>query len=802
MPNQWATIAPIIGRTPAQCVEHYNYLSDMALDSGASMVDPADDPRRLKPGEIDPQPETKPARPDPVDMAEDEKEMLQEARARLANTKGKKAKRKAREKHLEEARRLAQTQKMRELRAAGIELKPKKKKKDEIDDSKEIRNYHHVPMGEFDVSEEQALSSQARDISEFIGRDINELDGGNKYKREQEERERDAKRERLHKQTNLPAVIQRLNAMDDPVSIRPRGTFALPKPQVTETDLEVLAKEGVLSSVAQAAATARTPIGLMGPPSSSSTTSSSSSLSSREAILQDMRNIIALNSAQTPLQGGENAIIAPTTFSGHKSTAAIAASRAESLRTPSAIALAAASRTPMPHAAAAAAAAGVGSKRSATTAGLAAADGTGSRATTGAGVPMTPFRDEFGNMSSVPSAAGAAAAVPKERDARVAMLQQAMAARKRLRVALGSLPEAENEYALVWPSLPDDVAAVAAATPAVLSQAPVGYEEDAEALLRADAAERKAAELAAEQRKPQVLQKGLPRPRQVNIAMGTGVEAALRGVTPIVDEAKAVTYSSPFPYTTTGSSSSSSTTGRSTGNDNAAAIVSSVKTLIASEMLSMLRRDAASAPVDGSAANPKRVASTAMTVYSDSLLANAKSLVDAEVKKRPSPFGTVIPNAALDSVFDEVAQAIAFLPTAKRFGWLSSESLDARLAALRQEAQLLRAHRDAEADKANKLEQQLKVLHGGYEIKLKKLRQDIATAFSSLEKATVNHNCFTNMLDRERAVRIPQRLAEMRARVAEQAAIDKWQQAEYARLTNELEELVQNMVHNNTNKSS
>lgn len=33
--------------------------------------DGADDPRKLKPGEIDPNPETKPARPDPKDMDED-----------------------------------------------------------------------------------------------------------------------------------------------------------------------------------------------------------------------------------------------------------------------------------------------------------------------------------------------------------------------------------------------------------------------------------------------------------------------------------------------------------------------------------------------------------------------------------------------------------------------------------------------------------------------------------------------------------------------------------------------------------
>lgn len=45
-----------------------------------------EEPRKLRPGEIDPNPETKPARPDPKDMDEDELEMLSEARARLANT--------------------------------------------------------------------------------------------------------------------------------------------------------------------------------------------------------------------------------------------------------------------------------------------------------------------------------------------------------------------------------------------------------------------------------------------------------------------------------------------------------------------------------------------------------------------------------------------------------------------------------------------------------------------------------------------------------------------------------------------
>jgi len=83
MPTQWRTIAPIVGRTATQCLERYQKLLDEAEakeneelgltgpdgDAGPS----ADDVRRLRPGEIDPDPETKPARPDPIDMDEDGK---------------------------------------------------------------------------------------------------------------------------------------------------------------------------------------------------------------------------------------------------------------------------------------------------------------------------------------------------------------------------------------------------------------------------------------------------------------------------------------------------------------------------------------------------------------------------------------------------------------------------------------------------------------------------------------------------------------------------------------------------------
>jgi hypothetical protein len=54
--------------------------SDQAQRRREGLDENVDDPRSLRPGEIDPNPENKPARPDPIDMDEDELEMLSEGK--------------------------------------------------------------------------------------------------------------------------------------------------------------------------------------------------------------------------------------------------------------------------------------------------------------------------------------------------------------------------------------------------------------------------------------------------------------------------------------------------------------------------------------------------------------------------------------------------------------------------------------------------------------------------------------------------------------------------------------------------
>ena len=250
-PSQWRTVAPLVGRTAAQCMERYERLLDEArreLDKDAVSSEEA---RRLRPGEIDPAPETRPARPDPVDMDEDEKEMLSEARARLANTRGKKAKRKAREAQLDEARRLASLQKRRELKAAGIyaaaddESKKKKRPKKHVDYASEIPFQMHAPAGFYDTSDEKVRSVQASaetETTDFEAKRISDYELKRKDADERKARHADERKRAKLMKDDLPTAIAQVNRLNDPTSRIRRSELSLPAPVVGDDDVAELAK--------------------------------------------------------------------------------------------------------------------------------------------------------------------------------------------------------------------------------------------------------------------------------------------------------------------------------------------------------------------------------------------------------------------------------------------------------------------------------------------------------------------------------------------------------------------------------
>ena len=291
MPNQWRTIAPIVGRTAAQCMEHYERLLDQAQEQ---IGEAAEDARKLRPGEIDPAPETKPARPDPIDMDEDEKEMLSEARARLANTKGKKAKRKARERTMAESRRLSMLQKRRELKAAGIESKlggGGAKKRKYIDFAREIPFQQVPPAGFYDVREENELNKRNKlDPADQV-LELSKLEGRHQKEEEEKARQKDQRTMKKLFRENAPLAITQIAAENDPASFRRRVPLSLPTPQVSDGELEEIVKIGQQNALIMAP-----PIGM---PSYGNNNNSSSS--STQSLIADYSTQV-MRSLPTPMR--------------------------------------------------------------------------------------------------------------------------------------------------------------------------------------------------------------------------------------------------------------------------------------------------------------------------------------------------------------------------------------------------------------------------------------------------------------------------------------------------------------------
>ncbi|KAF7886221.1 hypothetical protein EAF00_010324 [Botryotinia globosa] len=323
MPTQWRTIAPIVGRTATQCLERYQKLLDEAEqkeagelglggpDGGENKAPSADDVRRLRPGEVDPDPESKPARPDTVDLDEDEKEMLSEARARLANTQGKKAKRKARERQLEETRRLAVLQKRRELKNAGINIKVVNRKKGMMDYNADIPFEKAPAPGFYDTGDESIQNEKQR-----AAFDPRKQQLAIKRKGDQDDNQ-DPKRQRNDK--NAPSASYQaamkagqMQKIREAEQSSKRRALVLPAPQVGEGELEEIVKMGMIGERANMLARSSENDATRGLVNTYSTINSGAPIRTPRApaqedhIANEIRNIRALTETQSSLLGGEN----------------------------------------------------------------------------------------------------------------------------------------------------------------------------------------------------------------------------------------------------------------------------------------------------------------------------------------------------------------------------------------------------------------------------------------------------------------------------------------------------------------
>ena len=729
MPTQWRTIAPIVGRTAAQCLEHYERLLDQATrrdQDGETSA--ADDPRRLRPGEIDPNPEGKPARPDPVDMDEDEKEMLSEARARLANTRGKKAKRKAREKQLEESRRLAALQKRRELKAAGIELSSRSRKERGIDYNSEIPFQLVTPAGFFDTrGEDAAAEAVIQQDGAFKAVLKSRLDAPNRDQAEEKARKEDSKKLKRKREEALPDVLAQLN---DATAIARRGKLMLPPPQVTDRELEEVVKASSTGAALPDEGAGADATRLLTHSYADAYTPASFGVSQTrtprvggkqgDTVLEEAAAQALLLSRSSALTGGDSGYMeALGDFSGvtpkHVPTP-----------TPNAIA---SGLTPAPSGAGGRGAAGGASARGfvpGTPAGSVAGSIAGSTFST------TSSRDAFGinegggmvDLSGLPQSARKRL----ERERRAAVAAQ-----------LSMLPAPVNEYKIVMPSVETgEEGEEGEAEP---------MEEDAMDAVEREAAAHAAARAAELAKRSTALQRGLPRPlivnRQLTATAGPLTSALMSG-------------------------------GAGCSSEPGATSWAEAEAMMTEEMVRMLEADATAFPPPGAPEGGKK--RKPLKPLPPELLESAKAMLAAELEAIGGP------SAEEFAAAWEAADAkLAYIPSLQTYAALDSVSAADRLEAYSQQLQLLRNHMAKDQKKATKIEKKLEVTLGGYRKRAKAAAAEMEQQHDAIAEKKLQLNCFERLAQGEALAR-PQRLGELEGHVTAQAEREKVLQARYAEL--------------------
>lgn len=407
--------------------------------------------------------------------------MLSEARARLANTQGKKAKRKARERQLEESRRLAQLQKRRELKTAGINIKITNRKKGQMDYNADIPFEKRTAPGFYDTQDEIERNEKQREAFDPRKQQL-----ANKRKQDQQEEDPDRKRRKNDKggPPTASAAAARAGQMQkirEAEQSSKRRALNLPAPQVGEAELEDIVKLGMVGEQANRIAGAGDNEATKGFVGNYTGIVGGTPIRTPRAppqedhIANEIRNIRALTETQSSLLGGENTPLhegsGSTGFDG-------VAPRSNVVSTPNPMA------TPMRQG------------------GANGVANTPVRGVPGPGTtPMRTPRDNFAINKDDAGAMQPVVSTPKE------IKRQEQSLRHQLKSKFASLPKPkETEWDLELPGEQQETNGEVELS-----------EEDAAERDRRNQAIREAAQQAELKRRTQVLQRALPRPSNVDI---------------------------------------------------------------------------------------------------------------------------------------------------------------------------------------------------------------------------------------------------------------------------------------------
>jgi len=729
MPTQWRTIAPLVGRTAAQCLERYEYLLDQAQRKEGEGLD--EDPRKLRPGEIDPAPETKPARPDPIDMDEDEMEMLSEARARLANTQGKKAKRKAREKQLEEARRLAALQKRRELRAAGIEINRYRKKKRGVDYNAEIPFEKKPAPGFYDTSNEEvkALEPNYKKLRQ------EHMDEKRRDIKEERERRKDKERQKERKENDLPGAIASINKLMSQDPTKKRSKLVLPSPQITDAELDEVVKLGLASEQAKAFVDNEEETASKGLLSDYSITPGSNlqmrtprTPAQKDNILQEAQNILSLQQVDTPLKGGLNTPLVESSFEG-------ATPKHQVMQTPNNM-IATPFRTP----------AGEGSGF--TPQGMTPRAG-GMTPHVGGMTPGSSVRDKL-NINKEEAFS----------DDQEAAQQQQVEMKSQLVAGLQSLPKPTNDFEIVVPekfelNLEDN------------QSEDIDFVQDAADIdAKKKAAEQEAA--AAEfRRRSQAVQRSYPRPSDVNLTVLRPKE--------MIPDLNAYQMAEELIKA-----------------EMIKMLQNDVTTHLTPAQITALNtkktRNAAQAAINR---NKEALVAEPLEDITEDEMREARALLEEEINYVKKAMGHgELPLEVYTKVWEECYGQLLFLPNQQRYTRAALASKKDRIESVEKRLEINRNHMTEEAKRAAKIEKKLKVLLGGYQARAVGLSKQIGDMHDQLDQLRIEADTF-QLLSTQEHHAIPRRMEALEEDVRRQTEREYVLQHRYSDLMYERDELQQ-----------
>lgn len=440
----------------------------------------------------------------------------------------------------------------------------------------------------------------------------------------------------------------------------------------------------------------------------------------QDRILAEAQNLARMQNLQTPLLGGQQPVVNPADFSGV---------------TPRHLGVAA---TPNPMAAAATPSMKPGGPSATpSVAGTPLLGRTGGPGAT----PSLQFRDQLG-LNELDSMA-LTTSDPRAMRARQTLLKN------ELRAGLGQLPAPQNEYQIEVPDVPMDEA----------PEEPTIEEDAADAKARRRR-EAEAQRVAEERKKSRALQRGLPRP------------ADLEGL-PVTQP--------PAEYAKLG-------------------LRDKAEEEVARELVRLLQHDAAKYPAreprdrrgrKQQQQAPKVAAAPAPPIkdYDESELKAAADLIRHEVHFLQHAYGHSATSA--DEYMDTWAAAhkdLIFIPSQRKFGRAASATTAEKVDSLRHQLEAARAMMENEAKRAVKLEKKVSLVIAGLQQKNSERREEVDNDWNQVQAAEIELQCFQELHQRELRV-APERIEQLQQLLEGQKEREQQLQERFKMLTREKAQL-------------